>query len=233
MAPVSNLAQPLLRVSYGETDAMRKILSFPGPAGAIQAILSAPDIAPALITDAVVVCHPHPLHSGTMHNKVVHYLAKTFNDQGAAALRFNYRGVGESEGHYDDGAGETDDVLAALDWLRERYPNARLWLAGFSFGVYTSLRASTQRNIAGLISVAPPVHLFDLISLPTPQCPWLVIQGDQDMVVSFQAVQQWLTHLAVTPRFVPLEGIGHFFHGKLNVLQTVVREFIQQHGIHG
>lgn len=231
MPLVSSLAQPLHHTPSAESDIVRKTLSFPGPAGKLQAILSEPESDPALVTHAVAVCHPHPLHSGTMHNKVVHYLAKTFADQGAAALRFNYRGVGESEGNYDEGQGETDDVLAALDWLRNRYPQARLWLAGFSFGAYTSLRASSLRDVAGLVSVAPPVHLFDMTQLPLPKCPWLVVQGDQDMVVSYSAVRQWLAHLPIAPRFVPLEGIGHFFHGKLNVLQTVVGEFIREHGV--
>lgn len=231
MPLVSHLAQPLHPMPCAESDPMRKTLSFPGPAGKLQAILAEPDSEPASVTHAVAVCHPHPSHGGTMHNKVVHYLAKTFAEHGAAALRFNYRGVGESEGSYDEGQGETDDVVAALDWLRHRYPQARLWLAGFSFGAYTSLKASSMREVAGLVSVAPPVHLFDMTELPLPNCPWLIVQGDQDMVVSFTAVRQWLARLPITPRFVPLEGIGHFFHGKLNVLQAVVSEFIREHDV--
>lgn len=232
MPLVSSLAQPSPNRLLVEPDLMRQALTIQGPAGKLQAILTEPESAPASVDHAVAVCHPHPLHGGTMHNKVVHYLAKTFADQGAAALRFNYRGVGESDGSYADGHGETEDVLAALDWLHKRYPGARLWLAGFSFGAYTSLRASTQLEVAGLISVAPPVHLFDMTRLPPPQCPWLIVQGDQDMVVSFQAVQQWVAQLSVTPHFVPLEGVGHFFHGKLHVLHSIVAEFIDQHGVH-
>lgn len=232
MPLVSSLAQPLQNAPLVEPEIMRQTLTFPGPAGKLQAILSEPESDPALVSNAVVVCHPHPLHGGTMHNKVVHYLAKAFSDQGAAALRFNYRGVGDSNGSYDEGQGETEDVLAALDWMHKGYPHARLWLAGFSFGAYTSLKASTQRELAGLISVAPPVHLFDMTHLPQPQCPWLIIQGDQDMVVSFAAVQHWVAQLSVMPRFVPLEGIGHFFHGKLHALHSVVGEFIRQHGVH-
>lgn len=231
MPLVSLLSQPSHSIPFTDSETMRRSLSFPGPVGSLQAILSEPQADPTSVMHAVAVCHPHPLHSGTMHNKVVHYLAKTFAEQGAAALRFNYRGVGESEGTYDEGQGETEDVVAALDWLRRRYPQARLWLAGFSFGAYTSLKASSLREVAGLVSVAPPVHMFDMTEVRLPDCPWLVIQGDQDMVVSFNAVSQWLARLPVAPRFVPMEGIGHFFHGKLNLLQAVVRDFIREHGI--
>lgn len=231
MPPAFSSAHSARSIPLAELDSMRQALSIPGPAGRLQAILAEPDGAPESVQYAVAVCHPHPLHSGTMHNKVVHYLSKTFADHGAAALRFNYRGVGESEGGYDEGQGETDDVLAALDWLQTRYPQARLWLAGFSFGAYTSLKAASLRDIAGLVSVAPPVHLFDMTQLPLPNCPWLVVQGDQDMVVSFAAVQQWVTQLSGAPHFVPMAGIGHFFHGKLNLLQGVVSDFLRQHGV--
>jgi alpha/beta superfamily hydrolase len=208
---------------------MRKSFVLLGPAGPLEAILSEPE-GVAQVSRVVVVCHPHPLHGGTMHNKVVHYLAKTFSGLGAASLRFNYRGVGQSGGEYGEGVGETEDVLAAATWLRQRYPQAELWLAGFSFGAYTSLKAAASLPVAGLISIAPPVHLFDMATLPTPACPWLIVQGDHDMVVSYKEVSAWVNTLDDAPQFVPMAGVGHFFHGKLNALQEVLRDFLIRRG---
>jgi len=141
----------------------RKVVLIPGPDGALEGILSTPTQASPC--GLAVICHPHPAHQGTMNNKVVHFLANAFDDTGFATLRFNFRGVEKSEGQYDEGKGETLDTLAAVHWLRQQYkPSLPLWLAGFSFGGYTSLSATRQSNIAGLISVAPAIHLFDFIT---------------------------------------------------------------------
>ena len=111
-----------------------------------------PDAAAQPIT--AVICHPHPLHGGSLQNKVVHTLARGFGELGARSVRFNFRGVGRSSGVYDNGMGETEDLLAVIAWVRARRPRDRLWLAGFSFGAYVALRASVRFDPAQLVLVA-------------------------------------------------------------------------------
>ena len=129
-----------------------------GPMGRLEALLEEPESA---TTEAfAIVCHPHPLHQGTMNNKVVHTVARAVNLTGRPALRFNFRGVGKSAGRYDNGDGETEDLLAVVDWGKQRWPGARLWLAGFSFGSHVALRATQIVEPDRLILVAPPVTRF-------------------------------------------------------------------------
>ncbi|HEU4619534.1 MAG TPA: alpha/beta fold hydrolase, partial [Gammaproteobacteria bacterium] len=160
--------------------------SIAGPVGALEARIDAPT-GPAVA--AAVVCHPHPLHGGTLHNKVAYTLAKAFTRLGAAAVRFNFRGVGASEGRHADGAGELDDALAVVEWTRREWPGAPLYLGGFSFGADVALRAAvalgaeTDRNPVGLVTVALPVGRVPA-DFPAPRCPWLVIHGDRDEVVA-------------------------------------------------
>ena len=161
-----------------------------------------------------------------MHNKVAYILARAFNDLGAISLRFNFRGVGHSEGEYDEGVGETLDALAAIDWLCAEYPDLPLYLGGFSFGAYVALRAQNQRPVRRLVTVAPAVERFDTKTIELPTMPWLLIQGDADDVVSPRAVLDWAAGLDTPPKTAVLEGAGHFFHGRLNDLrQAVVNAF--------
>lgn len=204
-------------------------LRIAGPAGSLEAILTRKEAPSPVIPHTVIVCHPHPLHGGTMNNKVVHYLAKSFNELGGIAIRFNYRGVGHSAGSFDNGAGETDDALAVCNWAREANPDHAIWLAGFSFGAYVAMRASQQQPAAGLICVAPAIRLFDFSHLQTVTCPWLVVQGDKDKVVSYDDVTAWVHQLSPAPTYVPMAEVGHFFHGRLNDLQQVVTDFIAPH----
>ncbi len=203
-------------------------VSIPGPAGNIEALLDAPPTAPS---NAVgVICHPHPLHGGTMTNKVVHTLAKAFNDVGAPTLRFNYRGVGASAGTYDDGNGETHDALAVLEWAAQRWPGAQLWLGGFSFGGPVAVRASVAPSMASritrLVTVAPAIRRVSVDSSALPRCRWLIVQGDRDELVEPADIQQWAQALPVKPRLVMLSGVEHFFHGRLNELRTVVVDWL-------
>lgn len=188
----------------------------------LEGLLDKPAGAPRALA---AVCHPHPLQQGAMTNKVVYILSRAFNDLGALSLRFNFRGVGKSAGRYDNGVGETNDALAALDWLSAQHRGLPLWLGGFSFGAYVALRAQSERPVRRLVTVAPAAErLTDTIALPT--MPWLLIQGDADNVVSPQATFDWVAGLAVKPQLVVLEGAGHFFHGRLNeVRQAVVEAF--------
>jgi len=200
-----------------------------GPAGALEALLETP--ADAAVTGCAVVCHPHPVHGGTLENKVTHMLARSFIALGFSALRFNFRGVGESEGSFDEGNGELADVLAAVAWMRESEPQLPLWLSGFSFGAAMAVRAAVECEPAGLVSVAPAVSRFagNLASQPT--CPWLILQGDQDELVDIEETIAWVNKLDPGPELEIFPDTEHFFHGKLIPLRDAVEDFVQKNSI--
>lgn len=195
-------------------------LRIAGPAGALEALLELPSGKP--ITGCAVICHPHPLHGGTLHNKVVHTLARALQERGCATLRFNYRGVGASFGSYADGIGETLDTLAAVEYLRGRFPDLPLTLAGFSFGGAVALRAAQGAAPVRLITVAPAVDRVSVAGVARPAGTWLIIQGAADEVVDAQHVQQWAAQFVPPPQFALLPGVGHFFHGALAQLREQV-----------
>ena len=207
-------------------------LQIQGPAGLLETVVAAP-------TDTnnpewlAVICHPHPLQGGTMTNKVVTTLAKTLHHLGMAAVRFNFRGVGNSQGQYDGGRGETADLLAIVDHFQRNYPAAKICLAGFSFGAYIAYRGATEVAADDLITVSPPVNHFDFSSLPVPSCPWLVIQGDNDEVVPHTTVLTWLADLSVMPECIIMPGSSHFFHGRLTEMRDHVIAHILQANLLG
>ena len=197
-----------------------------GPAGQIEARLEDP--AKGLEPQAVgVICHPHPLYGGTMQNKVVHTLARAMQELGVPTLRFNFRGVGGSDGDYDGGVGEVEDALAVVAWARARWNSDARWLAGFSFGAAMALRASAPARPRQLVTVAPPVQRLDLAPVPRPEGRWLVVQGDEDELVSFEAVRAWVDGYDPAPRRQVLEGAEHFFHGRLRELREAVVAFLK------
>ncbi len=201
-------------------------LSIAGPAGNIEALLEEPvDQGGAAFG---VICHPHPLGGGTMTNKVVHTLARALQKCGAPTLRFNFRGVGASAGAFDNGAGETQDAMAVIAAGRERWPGAALWLAGFSFGSYVALQICNSVRANKLITVAPPVGRWDFSAIPAPQCPWLLLQGDVDELVDAAAVLDWAATLPARPEVHVLEGVGHFFHGRLHDIDAHSVAFLQK-----
>jgi len=195
-----------------------------GPAGRLEAILDVSQEPDA--RGGVVVCHPHPQHGGTMHNKVAHTLARAFVRSGYTALRFNFRGTEASEGCYDEGVGELDDALAAIDWMRARKPAEPLWLAGFSFGAAISVRAAVAVNVDGLISVAPAIYRFANALDDQPRCPWLIVQGDEDELVEVDETIEWINGLDPGPELLVFEGAEHFFHGRLVELRNAVEAFV-------
>ena len=203
-------------------------LLLPGAAGAIEAMLSAPrEIARGF----AVICHPHPLFSGAMSNKVVYTLASCAQKAGLYALRFNFRGVGRSEGIHDQGLGETEDVLALVRWMRERLPGAPLVLMGFSFGAFVSLRAAAQARPVAQVSIAPPFSKYVNQPVPPhPQCPWLVMHSTDDEVVSYQDTVRILRDFEPPPQLVTLEGAGHLFHGRLADIEQAVVPFLRDNG---
>ncbi len=198
-----------------------------GPAGAIEALLEEP--AASGRGAFGVVCHPHPLHGGTLDNKVVHTLARALHDLGVPTLRFNFRGVGASEGAFADGVGERDDALAAVAWCQARWPAAHPWLLGFSFGAAVALAAAARAGARRLVTVAPAVGRIAAGEAP-PACPWLLIQGDADEVIDAAAVLEWARGLAPAPEIRVLPGAGHFFHGRLPELREAVVEFAREGG---
>lgn len=199
----------------------RDALTIPGPAGTLEALLEQPDTAAA--GRIAVICHPHPLHQGTMLNKVVHTIARAMLDLGVPALRFNFRGVGASEGRHADGSGEVDDALAACAWMRERFPGSELLLAGFSFGAMVACAAAVQARPAQLVTIAPPVERSKrLLAGRHPSVPWLVVQGEADGVVPSGEVAAWVAALQPSPTLVVLPGVDHFFHGHLTGLRQTL-----------
>ena len=201
-----------------------------GPSGEIEAILQGfdenhpPD-------EVAIVCHPHPLHDGTMHNKVVSTLIRTYRDAGIPGIRFNYRGVGRSEGEYGEGIGEGQDLWAVIEWVKSLNPDVRLYLAGFSFGCFVASQGYKALVDLGtipehLILVAPAVHKFSFSELYPLPGDIFVIQGDEDEVVPPLAVYEWLETVNPPLTLLDMIGAGHFFHGRLGDLKKMVEQEI-------
>jgi len=190
-------------------------LSVAGPAGALECALDAP--AQGAPRGLAVICHPHPLFGGTMDNKVVQTLARAFVQLGYRALRFNFRGIGQSGGAWDEGRGEVDDALAAI--AAQRSIGEALVVAGFSFGGYVATQAAARLTDKAerLVLVAPAVVNFTAAPVPADT---LLIHGEQDDVVPLSASLAWARPQALPVTVLP--GAGHFFHGQLPVLKQIV-----------
>lgn len=202
-------------------------ITFRGPAGALEGLLQEWQDAPHRIT--AVVCHPHPLYGGTLHNKVVHRVASTLHGMGAAVLRFNFRGVGRSEGHHDRGEGELLDARAAFALLRERHPSARRWVAGFSFGSWVAARlAAAESETERLIVIAPPVHTASFEVLHTLAIPKLVVQGTADEICKPENLAREYPRWAEPKRLIEVPGASHFFDRQLTELGEAVRRGVAE-----
>lgn len=189
-----------------------------GPVGDLELIATAPLDGPLSDEPLVaVVCHPHPLHGGAMNNKVVTTLVRTFRDLGVPCVHFNFRGVGASEGSFDDAVGEVDDLMAVVEWVGQRYPQAGLLLAGFSFG--SSVAAQASHRLAGeiehLVLVAPPVERYPYDLRGVFPAPVTVILGDQDELVDVPGAIDWVESLRVEKALLRYPEATHFFHGAL------------------
>jgi uncharacterized protein len=219
-------------------------LRIEGPAGALEAVLDQPASGGAHERAFGVICHPHPLHGGTLDNKVVFTLARSLQELGVPTLRFNFRGVGASEGQFAGGLGERDDALAVVAWGKRRWPAAAPWLLGFSFGAVVALGCAERASARLLVTVAPPIAraatappiepapgLEQMVrESVVPRIPWLIIQGSADEIVDTGAVLDWASKQKPPPAVRVLEGAGHFFHGRLTELREVLVQFVRDAG---
>jgi hypothetical protein len=196
-------------------------LSIAGPAGNLEALLEEPeDQAP---NAAVLVCHPHPLHGGTMHNKVVYRIARGLRRAGSVLLRFNYRGVNRSEGKYDEGVGEVDDARAALKVLRSRYPDLPFSLAGFSFGSRIILKLGCEiPGTARLIAVGFPASYQDSSELGRCEVPRVFIISTHDEFCSVPVMEAYFAGLTGPKELIWINGRDHFFTGALDEFEEAV-----------
>jgi len=204
-------------------------LNIPGPVGALESVLNrgASDELLSSMNGLAIICHPHPQHGGTMDNKVVTTLMRTYRDLGIHVLRFNFRGVGKSEGAFDNAAGELDDLLAVISWVKNHLPNSSMLMAGFSFGSSIAARASYEvEGLSHLALVAPPVERYEYDRDGVFQAPLCVIQGDQDERVVAQGVYDWVALLHGPVELIRYPDAGHFFHGFLSSLKTDLTEIL-------
>jgi alpha/beta superfamily hydrolase len=201
-----------------------------GPAGRLEALLN--EGKPAA-THAALVCHPHPLYGGTVHNKVVYHAMKTLHSVGFPVLRFNFRGAGLSEGEHDEGQGEVDDVRAALDWLASEF-SLPIIFCGFSFGAATGLRAACgDDRVAGLISLGTPVavegRVYTYRFLGECIKPKLFVSGARDQYSPRENLTG-LFEIAPEPKeLVIVDGADHFFEGHLTEMQAAIRDWTSRY----
>jgi hypothetical protein len=200
-------------------EAQHRSVFIPGPAGRLEALLWTP--AKSNPPVGAVVCHPHPLFGGTMHNKVVYQIARTLDRLGLPVLRFNFRGVGLSEGEHDQGHGERDDVRAALDFLAGEFPGLPLMVAGFSFGCWVGLRVGCEDSrVMELAGLGTPVNDSDFSYLYSCAKPLLLIQGEKDQYGAPSKLEEVVATFPVNvreqTRVVIVPGADHFFLGKLD-----------------
>lgn len=199
-----------------------------GPAGPIEAACDNPEADALQVPIVAVLCHPLPTEGGTMHNKVVTMAARALRECGAKTIRFNFRGTGESAGTFDEGQGEADDLRTVVAYAREKFPGHALWLGGFSFGAYVSYKSAHALKPGLLLSIAPPVgRNWNFESIPHPNCPWIVIQGEDDEIVDAQAVKAWVATLQPPPEFISMPDTSHFFHRKLMDLRGAIKSAVR------
>ena len=201
----------------------KQTLLISGPSGNLELLISSPESSRAI---TCVICHPHPAQGGTMHNKVVYTLASTMEALGIKTVRFNFRGVQKSEGLFDYGVGELDDLISVVEWVKTQCPNDVIWLAGFSFGAYIAIKGNQVCAAERLIAVAPPAGHSYFDGLPQIICPWVLVQGEQDEVVDAKTVLNWGKEQVPAPQLIVMPDAGHFFHGQLVLLkERLLHEF--------
>jgi hypothetical protein len=205
-------------------------LFIPGPCGRLEARVGepAPDLSGSVDAIAVIL-HPHPLFQGSLENKVVFTLTRAASASGAHTVRFNFRGVGKSDGRYGEGVGELADVHSIVTWARAQWgPAPELWLLGFSFGAGLAIQSALELKSSALVTIAPPVPHLTMAPDRLPTCPWLIIQGESDEIVPAAAVTAWSRELPGHPVFELWPEVTHFFHGQLGRLRSTVSRFLAE-----
>ena len=196
--------------------------------GHLEALLKEPD---GTIRGGAVICHPHPLHGGTMHTKAVYRAAQGLNDAGLVTLRFNFRGVGGSTGSHDSGIGEQDDLRAAIDWLESSYPHVPLVVGGFSFGSIVGLSvAAGDERVVSLLGLGLPVDLDDRYGysfMANAAKPILIVQGENDEFGPGEKVASLISPLGNHITLVRIPGTDHYFDSRLGELRTAVRGYYE------
>jgi alpha/beta superfamily hydrolase len=188
-----------------------------GPVGPLECLITEGSLPKHPIT--AILCHPHPLFSGSMNNKVITTLMQTCRDLGMDTVRFNFRGVGQSAGEYGEAKGELEDCLAIVNWVKQQQPTHAILLAGFSFGGCIALRAAAEISPIGLITIAPPVGRMNCDDVPFIHCPWIMVQGEQDETVEPESVYQFVAKRQEKINLIRMPTAEHFFHGQLTVLK--------------
>jgi alpha/beta superfamily hydrolase len=208
-------------------DTFHRSFFLPGPAGRLEAMLWTTTAANSDLV--AVVCHPHPLFGGTMHNKVVFQAAKALHRRAIPVLRFNFRGAGQSEGEHDKGLGERDDVRTALDFLAAEFPDLPILLAGFSFGAWVGLRVGCEdERVSDVIGLGIPANSFDLSYLRECAKPKLFIQGGNDQFASREKVETLFAALPEPKKLVFVENADHFFTGKLDQMTAALGAWVDE-----
>jgi alpha/beta superfamily hydrolase len=210
----------------------------PGPAGRLEALLDEPATAGSVGADglfnaghaaglraAVVLAHPHTEYGGTMHTKVVYQAAKAFSRIGCAVLRFNFRGAGASAGSFTNGPGEMADFRAALDFMRERYPDAPLWAAGMSFGSWIALTVGAEDpRVSTLLGIAPPLGRYDFDRAASSTKPKFFIQAERDEICPLKDMRAFYARAAEPKELIVIDGADHLFDGKVGEVADAVEE---------
>jgi alpha/beta superfamily hydrolase len=205
-------------------------LFIPAPHGQLEGILKEPRDK-SNIRGVALVLHPHPVHGGTMHNKVVFRAAAALNDAGLVALRINFRGVGQSSGTHDEGRGEKEDVQVALDYLTERYPGQEVTLAGFSFGSRVGLEVGiSDARVVRLIGLGVPVSLYDVSFLQLCRKPVLFVHGDHDQFGSVEDLRSMISRIPDRSlvQLVVVKDADHFFEGHLDEMKNAIIEWMEK-----
>jgi len=203
---------------------------FTGPAGRVEGRYTA---GPELSSPVAVILHPHPKHGGTMNNKVVYSLFQAFAKKGFSVLRFNFRGVGRSEGAYDNGEGELADAASAMDWLQSTHPQVNsFWVAGFSFGAWIAMQLLMRRpELEGFVALSPPTNMYDFNFLAPCPVSGQVIHGEQDAVVPYQytdtLVQKLRSQKGIAIDYRVLKGADHFYSEHISEMLALVDNYVE------
>ena len=205
------------------------VREIPGPAGKLEALLEQPRLATGAAPRAgVVFAHPHPLQGGTMHTKGVYRATKTLASLGCAVLRINFRGVGASEGAFDNAVGELDDMRAGLDFMAARFPQLELWTAGFSFGAYVALTVGAlDERVVRLIGIAPALHMYDFSIVRESRKPKGFVQGELDELCPLADLVAFVDELPPPKRLAIVPGANHLFKDKMAELGAALIDVLE------